>query len=141
MSEQANTMDGQMQFFKTDIIKAVATSTLDFKLAKTKHLAWKERLRNFLDDKEELTHKQAVSHRHCDLGKWLYADGLRVYGDHQELVDMEKTHKEMHSHITEIIEAKNSGDVDSAENLYAKVTSCSTQVVDNLTSIEKKIKG
>ncbi len=141
MSEQSNTMNGQMQFFKTDIVKAVATSTLDFKLAKTKHLAWKERLRKFLDDKEELTQEQAVSHRHCDLGKWLYADGLRVYGEHQELLDMEKTHKEMHSYISAIIDAKEGGDCDSAENLYNKVTVCSTQVVANLTSIEQKIKG
>jgi len=141
MSEQASTMDDQMQFFKTDIVESVATSTLDFKLAKTKHLAWKERLRNFLDGKVELTQEHVVSHRNCDLGKWLYADGLRVYGEHKELVDIEKIHKEMHGHITSIIDAKALGDVESAEDLYSKVASCSTQVVDNLTTIEKKIKG
>lgn len=141
MSEQANTMNGQVQFFKTDIIKAVATSTLDFKLARTKHLAWKERLRNFLDDKEELTQAQAVSHRHCDLGKWLYSDGLRVYGEHPEMIEMEKTHKEMHSHITSIIDAKSDGDLKTAESLYDEVTNCSSKVVSNLSTIENKIKG
>lgn len=141
MSEQSNTMNQQMMFFKTDIIKAKAESTLDFKLAKSKHLSWKDRLRNFLDDKEELTAEQAVSHRHCDLGKWLYADGLRVYGEHQELIDMEKTHKEMHGHISAIIDAKEAGDLVTSEDLYKKVSSCSDQVVDNLTTIEKKVKG
>ncbi len=141
MSEQANTMNVQMQFFKTDIVKAVAKGSLDFKLAKSKHLAWKDRLRKFLDDKEELTQAQVVSHRECDLGKWLYEDGLRVYGEHEEMQDMEKIHKEMHSHITSIIDAKTDGNMNDAEELYNKVSLCSSQVVTDLSAIEKKIKG
>ncbi len=141
MSEQANTMNVQMQFFKTDIIKSVPKGNLDFKLAKSKHLAWKERLRNFLDGKEELSQAQVVSHRQCDLGKWLYEDGLRVYGEHAEMIEMEKIHKEMHSHITSIIDAKADGNMQEAEELFNKVSSCSSQVVDNLSTIEQKIKG
>ncbi len=139
MSEQAHTMNSQMQFFKTDVNHVIETNVLDFKLAKTKHLAWKERLRSFLDGKESLTHDQAVSHRHCDLGKWLYSDGLRVYGEYSDMIDMEKTHKDMHAYISDIIDAKSAGDTKLSEELYRKVALCSDSVVANLTSIEQKM--
>jgi methyl-accepting chemotaxis protein len=44
-------------------------------------LGWKAKLRHFLDGSEALTSAHAVSHKQCDLGQWLYSDGLKIYGD------------------------------------------------------------
>jgi methyl-accepting chemotaxis protein len=44
----------------------------DFAFERIMHIAWKVSLRKFLDGKGSLTLEQAVSHKECDLGKWLY---------------------------------------------------------------------
>lgn len=42
---------------------------LDFETAKSAHLAWRARIRAFLDGRESLTRHEAVSHHDCILGK------------------------------------------------------------------------
>ena len=53
---------------------------LDFASARSKHLLWKSRLRDFLDGKGTLTMNEAISHKDCALGKWLYSSGLQQFG-------------------------------------------------------------
>jgi methyl-accepting chemotaxis protein len=120
---------------------AKRVNTVDFASARSKHLAWKSRLRNFLDGKEALTQSQAVSHRDCDLGKWLYSEGMEKYGHIGEMQKLEQQHKEMHGLIGDIIRQQEAGNTDQAEASYSQVTSLSAQVVDHLSSIEKQVKS
>ena len=140
MSEQAKIMARQMQFFNTQVSEKKAGSTLDFALARNKHNAWKNRLRHFLDGQEPLTDAHAVSHKDCDLGKWLYSDGLKLYGDLASMQEMEDVHEKMHGYIGEIIKQYNSGNKGEAEKLYQQVTQCSDTVVRCLSSVENEVK-
>ena len=46
-------------------------STLDFALARSRHLDWKDKLKSFLEGRGTLSEAEATSHKHCELGKWL----------------------------------------------------------------------
>ena len=142
MSELAQVMNRQMQFFNTEVSERKSSgSTLDFALAKTKHMAWKNKLRHFLDGQEPLTAAHAVSHKQCDLGKWLYSDGLKNFGDIPEMMEMEDVHEKMHGYIGDIIKQYNDGHKDEAEKLYKSVVNCSDTVVGCLNKVESKIKN
>ena len=50
---------------------AAESRGLDFVSARSKHLLWKSRLRDFLDGKGGLTMAEAASYKDCALGKWI----------------------------------------------------------------------
>ncbi len=140
MSELAQVMNRQMQFFNTEVSERKSVgSKLDFALARTKHQAWKNRLRHFLDGQEPLTAAHAVSHKQCDLGKWLYSDGMRLYGDIPTMQEMEDVHEKMHGYIGDIIRHYNDGSKAEAEKLYQSVIQCSDTVIQCLDKVEQEI--
>ncbi len=114
--------------------------SLNVSSAKAKHLSWKTKIRSFLDGKDSLTMDQAVSHRDCDLGKWLYSEGMNALGHLQEMQALEKTHAEMHQHIKDIINNKERGDAQAAETGFSAVDRLSNKVVGLLGDIENKTK-
>ena len=114
------------------------TKGLDLSTAKAAHLNWKTRLRDFLDGKASLTTEQAVSHRHCDFGKWYYSEGLKNYGHLGPIVDVEKPHEELHKLIKNIVELKSAGKINEAEKAYLKVADISGQIVNHLSEAEKQ---
>jgi methyl-accepting chemotaxis protein len=111
---------------------------LDLSKAKAAHLAWKARLRGFLDGKAALTQKEAVSHKDCVLGKWYYGEGLEQFGHLKEMTDIELPHEEMHAIIKEIITLKEKGDPQAAEEIYNEVGPLSQKIVSLLGQIEQK---
>ncbi|MDH5392593.1 MAG: methyl-accepting chemotaxis protein [Gammaproteobacteria bacterium] len=111
---------------------------LDLSKAKAAHLAWKARLRGFLDGKAALTQKEAVSHKHCVLGKWYYGEGLEQFGHLKEMKDIELPHEELHATIKEIITLKENGNVMEAEAIYKEVGPLSEKIVSLLSQVENK---
>lgn len=111
----------------------------DFAVARIMHVAWKNGLRSFLDGKETITEEQAVSHTDCELGKWLYSEGMAKYGTMPEMQELEKVHTELHSIIKKVIFLKYSGDISDAEQELAKMEPISMKIVDLLYTIEHKI--
>lgn len=114
--------------------------SLDFATAKLKHMSWKLKLRDFLDGKPGLTAAQATSHRDCDLGKWMYGDGLKRYGNVPEMAKLEKIHETLHKTVKQIVDLKTAGKTIEAEREYTKVDGISRQIVDLLTAIEAVVK-
>jgi methyl-accepting chemotaxis protein len=112
---------------------------LDFSAAKSAHLAWKARLRDFLDGEACLSHDEAVSHHDCVLGKWYYGEGLDKYGDIREMRAIERPHSEMHQLIKQIISLKEAGKHREAEEKYEKVAPLSKTIIDYLNSVEEQI--
>lgn len=112
--------------------------SLDFSMAKLKHQSWKLKLRDFLDGKPGLTSAQATSHRDCDLGKWLYSDGLAKYGQVPEIKTLEKVHETLHKTVKSIMDLKTAGKVADAEREFQKIDGISKQIVDLLSAIETK---
>jgi len=149
MSDQAVTMTQLLAFFKVEKSAASTTSnlpsntaipasnTLDFSLARSKHLAWKGRLRGFLDGAESLSLEQAVSHRDCDLGKWLYSAGLAAYGHLPEMQELERLHSEMHGRVKACISHRNAGDRQAAAQDFDHVSGLSDKIVKLLDEIEQ----
>jgi len=114
---------------------------MDFQLFRIKHLAWKTRLRDFLDGKGGLTKEQAVSHRDCSLGKWMYPAGLAKYGHVPELRTLEKVHIRLHDTVRDIVSMKTGGKDAQAAEEYKKIGPLSDEIIDLLKKIELKVKA
>ncbi|HEY5717778.1 MAG TPA: methyl-accepting chemotaxis protein, partial [Motiliproteus sp.] len=111
---------------------------LDLSAAKTAHLAWKARLRSFLDGQESLKSEQAVSHLHCDFGRWYYDAGMAEYSQHRVFKEIEAPHAELHKLIKRIVELRNRNEQQEAEREYAKVGPLSKKIVGLLEQLERE---
>ena len=112
---------------------------IDFSQARFKHLNWKFRIRNFLDGKESLTTEQAVSHMHCDLGRWYYSQGKNKYGNLKEMQEFEREHEKLHSLVKEIVSLKGNLDFAKSEGKYTELLTTSDIIVRLLTEAENSI--
>ena len=135
MAELLLTLNHELSSFKIGQF-----ASLDLSKAKTAHLAWKSRLRSFLDGESTLTSEQAVSHHHCDFGKWYYSEGLAVYSHIDELKQIEKPHAKLHQLIKEIVQFKIDGDTQKAERTYLEIEPISNNIVDLLNKVESRAK-
>lgn len=113
--------------------------SFDFDTAISAHLAWKARLRSFLDGQSTLTREQAVSHHNCVLGKWYYTDGMANFGKIDSMRAIAAPHEELHGIIRRVIEAKEGGRKDEAEQLFAKVEPLSRRIVELLQETKRQI--
>ncbi len=111
---------------------------LDLSSAKAAHMAWKARLRAFLDGQASLSQEQAVSHRHCDFGKWYYAEGMQRYGNIPAVRELEAPHEELHRLIAAVIRARSQGSKAEAESLYRQVEPVSQRIVRLLDEVERE---
>ena len=114
-------------------------SAFDFFSARTAHVAWRQKIRDFLDGKQALTHEEAVSHRDCALGKWLYSAGLETYGHVGEMQVLEARHERLHAVIREIIDIKAAGNISEAERRFSEVENLSGEIVSLLTQVESRV--
>ncbi|MCC6676900.1 MAG: CZB domain-containing protein [Phycisphaerales bacterium] len=111
----------------------------DFMGAKLKHSSWKLHIREFLDGKPGLTAAQATSHRECDLGKWLYSEGLGKYGSIAEMKQLESVHEELHRQVRQIMELKAAGRASEAEAAYNQIDPISKRLVTLLSAVEAAV--
>jgi methyl-accepting chemotaxis protein len=114
-------------------------NAMTFRTYKIKHRAWKSRLKDFLDGKGGLTEEQAISHKDCDLGKWMYKEGMNEYKTIPEMKALERVHIHLHETVRSIVLLKNLGKAAEAEAEYTKIEPISDEIVDLLTVIEKKV--
>ena len=119
--------------------KLMDAGRFDFDAAISAHLAWKARLRSFLDGNTTLSREQAVSHRHCMLGKWYYSEGLAKYGSLPSMREIEAPHEELHKLIAAIVEARNGGRKDEAERLFTRIEPLSKEIVARLEETRRQV--
>jgi len=113
----------------------------DFAAAKASHLAWKAKVRAYLDGNEAaLNEHEATSHHQCALGRWYYGPGLSKYGQLSEMRAIETPHAELHKLIKQIIDLKKDHRHKDAENLLNRIDSLSTSVVSHLDRIDHQVK-
>ncbi|WP_394760318.1 PAS domain S-box protein [Flavobacterium sp.] len=112
---------------------------IDFIDAKLKHLKWKYKIRHFLDGEGSLTENQAVSHYHCDFGKWYYSEGKDKYGHIESVKKLEFQHEKLHLLVTEIINLKAKGEIQKAEKKYQELVATSDKIVLLLDESEQII--
>ncbi|MCU7843822.1 MAG: CZB domain-containing protein [Candidatus Thiodiazotropha sp. (ex Monitilora ramsayi)] len=123
----------QASVFKVDDLH------LQLSQAKSAHLAWRGRLRAYLDGKGGLSAEQASDHHDCSLGQWYYGKGMAEFGHIPEMAELEKPHAELHGIIKNIINLQESGQKAKAEEAYAKVDPLSQRIVGLLEVIESKV--
>ena len=111
----------------------------DFEAAKNAHLAWKGRLRSYLDNRSSLTEEQAVSHKQCYLGKWYYGEGMSKYGEIPEMLQIEGPHAELHTTIKEIVRLKQEGRREEAERAYLRTEGFSQRIVELLSKVQDHV--
>jgi methyl-accepting chemotaxis protein len=115
--------------------------TLDFAMARLDHLEWKRKLKSSLEDAGEPSEGLAISHKDCELGKWLYCHGLVKY-DHLPLMwELERTHEELHSVAKSIKQMRDAGDRIGAKQQFSKMGPVSDKVIALLMEIEKQVAG
>ena len=85
---------------------------INFNAAKQDHKAWVGRVRNFLDDKEDLQPGEITSHLTCRMGKWFYGEGKDNYGQLEEIQEFETKHIKLHKLASEIYDLKKAKDLD-----------------------------
>jgi hypothetical protein len=103
------------------------------------HMFWKQRLTDFLNGKEIETTVD-LPHKKCDLGTWIYSDGMAKYGKMSEMQDLEKIHKEMHLIAERVIKMKRSGSVSDLEQELAKIEHLSQRLYSLLILFECRFK-
>jgi len=111
---------------------------LDLSGARAAHMAWKNHVREYLDDKQSLPREQLVSHRDCDLGRWYHGEGLRLYGHIAEMHELERPHRMLHELIASLVSHKENGRSSEAELCYAQIGPLSDLIVKLLHAIENK---
>jgi len=117
--------------------KGGAAATM-FRKAKADHLAWRTKLRDLLNGKESLSAEEASSHEHCRLGKWIYSEGMENYGHMKDMQDMEATHKALHQSIKKVIDLKNRGKGDEANQEFAQFQEYSERLIADLDRLAAK---
>lgn len=132
ISEEIQQLNRVMSQFHTK-------SGVDLFVAKAAHLAWKGRLRVYLDGEGMLTEQEAVSHHDCLFGKWYYAEGMKNYGNLPVMKQIEAPHAELHQLIKKIVQAKQAGREADAEQLFVRVEPLSEQIVRLINRLEAEI--
>jgi hypothetical protein len=94
-----------------------------------------------LDGKSVMSVSQAVSHRDCDLGKWLYAEGAMAFGHLPAMQELLPVHEELHTVIKHVIELKEQRDNDGAEAAFSPIGPLSHQIIDFLYRLERDSAG
>ena len=110
-----------------------------FVQARGAHRAWLGKLRNVLDGKLAMTMDEAGSHKLCSLGKWIYSEGMKNYGDLSEIHALEKIHEQFHTTVRETVSHKISNDSVKAEASLRDVEKISEKVIHLLVGAEKRI--
>ncbi|MET0028163.1 MAG: methyl-accepting chemotaxis protein [Candidatus Thiodiazotropha sp.] len=123
----------------TQQFRLTADKGLDFSAAKSAHLAWRARLRGFLDGKSSLKREEAVSHHDCVLGHWYYQEGLQQFGHLPDMQAIDKPHEEMHQLIKQIIQLKETGQQEEAERLYERIAPLSSKIIQLLNRVEESL--
>jgi len=139
LNDKAREMQSLMDYFRTEPGVQGEGASLDFFKARLAHMAWRMRIRDFLDGKVTLSEEEAVSHRHCMLGQWLYSTGLENYGGYQEMQALEPEHERLHAVIREIVVLKNSGESEQAESRFNEIETLSEQIMALLKGLERRV--
>lgn len=143
LQKLASHLNNQAQALGSTLVGFRLSSTKnhrDFSEIKSAHLAWKTKVRAYLNgDTSALTKEVACSHHACALGKWYDNEGKRKYGDMRSFNALNAPHAQLHSVIKEVLDAYEQGERSTAERLYEKIEPLSHQVVSHIEQLEREI--
>ena len=103
------------------------------------HLAWKGRLRGFLQGQEDMTEAEIGSYEQCELGHWLYSEGIASLGSISGITELEKSHRELHELALGIIRMTHPEKRISARKELLTLDTISLRVFSLLISVQKAL--
>ena len=113
----------------------------DFDKAKSAHLSWKIKVRDFLQgNRAAITKDQVCSHRECAMGKWYYTEGVKNYGTNSYFKKIEAPHARLHQIIKEVYEMYEMDELEKADKLYLELAPLSDEIVSLLDKTEKSVR-
>ncbi len=112
---------------------------IDFAGAKSKHLAWKARLEDFLHGDGSIDPEVAGDHTACDLGRWLADGAATAHADMPEMAKLVQQHERFHASVKGIVTAYSSGDRKAARAKLAEIDGLSRPIVALLDTLEHKL--
>lgn len=86
-----------------------------------------------------ITEAQAISHKDCELGKWLYAEGLKKYGDLPSMQELEERHVELHAIMRKVVEMRRGGDKAGAKQEFRRLEPVSKGIIKLLKAAEEQV--
>jgi len=115
---------------------------IDITIARITHVEWVHQLERLLH--KETTSASLPSYHDCELGVWLYGEGLRNYKEIPEIGYLVKSHKIFHVAADNVIEWHkgskfNSQKTAQAEIDFREALATSKEIVYYLTMLEFKI--
>jgi hypothetical protein len=106
----------------------------------TAHSAWKTRLRNAIQGKQEVDPPAISKDNLCDLGKWIHGDGS-VHSTKSEFQTLKTRHAEFHlcaSRVAQMV--KDGKNADANEALDApEFTGASSRVIAAIIALKKVV--
>lgn len=112
----------------------------EFVAMKSAHLAWKAKVRVYLDgDESAISGAAATDHHQCMLGKWYDQTGLKEYGNLPGMASLDKPHRDLHATIKMIVDLTRAGKRKEAEALLPEVDRLSDEVVAILDRLDKAV--
>lgn len=134
-------ISGEVQELGQLMSKFKTSGVNELYLAKSAHLAWRGKVRSYLDGSASLTKEQAVSHHDCAFGKWYFGKGVENYSHIPEMKKIDEPHAELHATIRRVIELNEQGNRVEAEQEYEKIAPISESIVAMLDTIIDKIRS
>jgi len=113
--------------------------TIDFALARCKHLEWKNRLIAALDGRPGLTEEEAACHTDCDLGKWLYSPELQKQGNLASMQELHQAHVQAHAIAARVLQMKDAGNIIGAYKEFGKLDQVSDRILTLLGEVERQV--
>lgn len=134
ISETSSQLDELLSVFR------IGLDHTNFTAMKSAHLAWKAKIRAYLDgDQSAISDSSATDAHQCGLGKWYYGGGLEKFGHIPAMITLEKPHKELHALIKRVVDLNREGKRAEAEALVSQVDRLSGEVVRLLEQLESTV--
>lgn len=72
---------------------------IDLALDRISHWLWTQKLDKFFQGYETIFGSEIISPQECQLGRWIYSDGLKKYQQWPDIWELEKTHTQVHETV------------------------------------------
>lgn len=110
---------------------------IDLSVARLVHLKWLLQLEATV--RKGRTDMLLSSHDSCELGRWLYADGMKRYAEFPEMVQLERKHRMFHQSADTMMELFAQVKPLEAEFMLEEIRGESKDLIFLLTLIEYRL--
>ncbi len=109
---------------------------LELEQAKAAHLSWRTRVRNYLDNGQGLSRDEALSHEHCQFGRWYYGPAREALAGLAEYQALDVPHRTLHQSVARILDLREQGQNEQAEREYENLLELSSRLVEQLDQLQ-----